>query len=297
MMWIGARVLIALALLTLCGCFNRHQIHHDVPRKPAARNIPEPNAGRYAQSQDSTPTQIPDVSKIPEPVPKLEPRSRYGNKSPYTVLGKTYRVLPTCEDYDERGLASWYGNKFHGYTTSNLERYDMYAYSAANKTLPLPCYVRVTNLDNGRSVVVRVNDRGPFVSDRIIDLSYVAAIKLGVWPKGTAHVEVQGIDPKHLRAPREPERQRAVTASPEIAHNSRVYLQVGAYADVHNAQRAAIRVRLAQLGGVDVVQSRINGRMLYRVRVGPLENRADAERLMPKLRALGLGTPQIAVDN
>lgn len=297
MIRIGARVLIALALLTLCGCFHRHQVRHGGTANTTSPNIPAPNQGRYAQSKDSTPSQVPDVSKIPEPVPKVEPRSRYGNKSPYTVLGKTYRVLPTCEGYDERGLASWYGNKFHGYTTSNLERYDMYAYSAANKTLPLPCYVRVTNLDNGRSVIVRVNDRGPFVANRIIDLSYVAAIKLGVWPKGTAHVEVQGIDPKHFRARREPERQRAVTSAPETAHKSRVYLQVGAYADEHNAQVAASRVRSARLGSVDVDPVRLNGRILYRVRLGPLENRDEAQRLTPKLRALGLGVPRVAVDN
>ncbi len=297
MMRIGARVLIALSLLTLCGCFHRHQIRRNVAETPSSNNVPGTNAGRYAQSRDSTPTQIPDISKIPEPVPKTEPRSRYGNKSPYTVLGKTYRVLPTCAGYDERGIASWYGNKFHGYTTSNLERYDMYAYTAANKTLPLPCYVRVTNLDNGRSVVVRVNDRGPFVANRIIDLSYVAAVKLGVWPKGTARVEVRGIDPKHFHEQREPDRQRAVITSPENAHKSRVYLQVGAYADARNAQRAASRVRAARLGTVGLVQARINGRMLYRVRLGPLHSRSEAGRIAPKLRALGLGTAQIAVDN
>ena len=294
---IGARACIALMLLMLGGCFHRHTTRHETPAAPTARNIEQPNAGRYAQTHDSTPAGIPDVSKIPEPIPRAEPRSRYGNKSPYAVLGKTYRVLPGCADYDERGMASWYGNKFHGYTTSNLERYDMYAYTAANKVLPLPCYVRVTNLDNGRSVIVRVNDRGPFVAGRIIDLSYVAAVKLGVWPKGTAHVEVRGIDPKHFQPQAEPRRQSAVTSSSENAHKSRIYLQVGAYADAHNAQRAALRVRSAHMGTVDVVQVNSSGRMLYRVRLGPFENRAAAERFAPKLRALGLGTAQVAVDN
>lgn len=297
MMRIGARVGIALALLSLCGCVHHRQTRHQSPTAGTSGDVAQPNAGRYAQARDSTPAGIPDIGKIPEPVPHVEPRSRYGNKSPYTVLGKTYHVLPSCAGYDERGMASWYGNKFHGYTTSNLERYDMYAYTAAHKTLPLPCYVRVTNLDNGRSVIVRVNDRGPFVAGRIIDLSYVAAVKLGVWPKGTAHVEVRGIDAKNFRSQPEPRRQPAVTASPENAHNWRIYLQVGAYADEHNAQRAALRVRSARLGTVDVVQAKSHGRMLYRVRLGPFENRAAAEHFVPRLRALGLGTAQVAVDN
>src|SRR5262249_31783006 len=110
-------------------------------------------------------------------------------------------VLPEAAGYVERGLASWYGNKFHGYTTSTFEKYDMYAFSAAHKTLPLPSYARVTNLENGRNVVVRINDRGPFVANRVIDLSYVAAVKLGVWPKGTAMVEVRAIDPARPELP------------------------------------------------------------------------------------------------
>src|SRR5690606_2357757 len=110
--------------------------------------------------------------------------ARYGNKSPYSVLGKTYRVMPDARNYVERGIASWYGNKFHGYMTSSLEPYDMYQFSAAHKTLPLPSYVRVTNLESGKSVVVRVNDRGPFHENRLIDLSYAAAVRIGVWPKG-----------------------------------------------------------------------------------------------------------------
>ena len=141
---------------------------------------------------DSVPDDIPDVDRIPEPVPRDEPRSRYGNRS-YKVLGKRYEVLPSAEGYDEVGIASFYGNKFHGRRTSNLEVYDMYAMTAAHKTLPLPSYARVTNLDNGKSVVVRINDRGPFHAGRIIDLSYAAAVKLGYRDRGTARVEVKGL--------------------------------------------------------------------------------------------------------
>ena len=141
---------------------------------------------------DTVPGDIPDVERIPEPTVRTEPRSRYGNRS-YSVLGKRYQVLESAEGYDESGVASFYGNKFHGRRTSNLEVYDMYAFTAAHKTLPLPSYARVTNLDNGRSIVVRINDRGPFHSGRIIDLSYAAAVKLGYREQGTARVEVRGL--------------------------------------------------------------------------------------------------------
>jgi rare lipoprotein A len=150
--------------------------------------------GLYAPHiQDSAPDGLADVDLIPEPDVTNEPRSRYGNRSPYVVLGKSYAVLPSAEGYDETGIASFYGNKFHGRRTSSLEVYDMYAFSAAHKTLPLPSFARVTNLANGKSVIVRVNDRGPFHDGRIIDLSYAAAVKLGVDRTGTARVEVRGL--------------------------------------------------------------------------------------------------------
>ncbi len=145
--------------------------------------------GLYAPHiKDSVPGELPDVDAIPEPEVVALPRSRYGNRSPYKVLGKTYKVRDSAEGYVERGTASYYGNKFHGRRTSNLEVYDMYAFTAAHKTLPLPSFARVTNLDNGKSVVVRVNDRGPFHDGRIIDLSYAAAVKLGIQSRGTGRV-------------------------------------------------------------------------------------------------------------
>ena len=136
---------------------------------------------------DTVPDYVPDVDAIPEPEVRAEPRSRAGNKS-YSVLGKRYQVLDSAHGYAEEGLASYYGNKFHGRRTSNQEVYDMYAFTAAHKTLPLPSFARVTNLDNGRSIVVRVNDRGPFHAGRVIDLSYAAAVKLGYRDRGTARV-------------------------------------------------------------------------------------------------------------
>jgi len=295
MMRAGARVAFALLMsVLLAGCGHRQATKPHAPSM--ATNPPPAHNGRYAQDHDSTPAEVPDVSKIPEPVPKNEPRSQYGNKSPYSVLGESYRVLPSCKDYVERGLASWYGNKFNGYTTSNFEKYDMYAYSAASKVLPLPCYVRVTNLQTGRSAIVRVNDRGPFVSNRIIDLSYVAAVKLGVWPKGTAMVEVRGIDPDHPPRETEPERNTTVSTSPRKTPQPELYLQVGAYAESANAEHAAAKVRAARLGEVHVVAASVEGKTVHRVRIGPLRDAQEADRLTPVLRGLGLGEPRVAVQ-
>jgi len=302
---------------------------HHAPRSDArapaaaAAQAPPPKSGRYRQDRDSIPDgPPPDVTKIPEPVPKAEPRSQYGNKSPYTVLGETYRLLPAAKGYVERGIASWYGNKFHGFTTSTFETYDMYSYSAAHKTLPLPSYARVTNLENGRSVVVRVNDRGPFVQNRIIDLSYVAAVKIGVWPKGTAMVEVRALEPGETPpvAPEPPVQTLTAQAgqgagcpragahgrcgthadaatAPEKRPKPALYLQVGAFGDRGNAEHAAATVRAAKLGDVRVVTAEVNGHTVQRVRVGPLADVDAADRLTPKVRALGLGEPRVAIED
>lgn len=144
---------------------------------------------------DSTPDHVPDVDAIPEPEVTSEPRSQVGNRATYSVLGKQYKVLDNTKGYVEKGTASYYGQKFHGRRTSNMEVYDMYAFTAAHKTLPLPSFARVTNLDNGKSVVVRVNDRGPFHEGRVIDLSYAAAVKLGITARGTGRVEVRALQP------------------------------------------------------------------------------------------------------
>lgn len=158
--------------------------------------------GLYAPGvKDSTPDYIPDVDSIPEPEVVAEARSQFGNRSPYVVLGKSYKVLDSHDDYVETGTASYYGQKFHGRRTSNLEVYDMYAFTAAHKSLPLPSFARVTNLDNGKAVTVRVNDRGPFHDDRVIDLSYAAAVKLGITQRGTGRVEVRALHPGEAPPP------------------------------------------------------------------------------------------------
>jgi len=170
---------------------------------------------------DSTPDYLPNVACIPEPVVAFEPRSAYGNRSPYTVLGKSYRVLDSTDGFVETGLASYYGNKFHGRRTSNHEVYDMYAFTAAHKSLPLPSFARVTNLDNGRSVVVRVNDRGPFHEGRVVDLSYAAAVKLDIHRRGTGRVEVRALRPGEagttLAAAPVPQPAAAASAAPPAA--------------------------------------------------------------------------------
>jgi rare lipoprotein A len=300
-----ARVALLLMLTSLIGCTHRPATrpHPSVGSDATAHAPSSAPGGRYAQDRDSTPAEVPDINQIPEPVPKPEPPSQYGNKSPYSVLGESYRVLPSASNYVERGLASWYGNKFHGYMTSDFERYDMYAYSAAHKTLPLPSYVRVTNLENSRSVIVRINDRGPFVQNRIIDLSYVAAVKLGVWPKGTAMVEVRGIDPAHPQRSAGPIRDTTVStrspaaAVPQKTPKPELYLQVGAFAERANAERAAARVRAAHLGEVRIVDAQVNAKTVQRVRLGPLKDADEADHLAPLLRKLGLGEPRVAVDN
>lgn len=151
--------------------------------------------GRYAMDSDAYPDQPPDVSNVPDAVPRVEPLSRSGNRPTYEVWGKTYHVLSDPAGYEKRGTASWYGEKFHGYATASGEIYDMYKMSAAHRSLPLPTYARVTSLDNDRSVIVKVNDRGPFHGDRLIDLSYAAAARLDILGNGTGRVRVEAIDP------------------------------------------------------------------------------------------------------
>ena len=218
-----------------------------------------------------------DITAIPNAVPRTEPRSGHGNPPFYEVDGKRYYVLATAEGYDATGVASWYGPTFDGLRTADGERYDMYAMTAAHKTLPLPCYVRVTNLANGRSVVVKVNDRGPFVANRLIDLSYVAAAKLDMLATGTALVEVQSITPA---AP--VELTRAAESPPPM-----LYVQVGAYTVQANAERVVSRLHAAGLAGAFVFGPPAARGHLYRVRIGPVAGVPQFDQLLARLTALG----------
>ncbi|HTK99238.1 MAG TPA: septal ring lytic transglycosylase RlpA family protein [Pseudomonadales bacterium] len=229
----------------------------------------------------------PDLSNLPDPVPRAEPRSKYGNKSPYEVLGKTYYVLPNPENYKEYGKASWYGTKFHGQRTSSGELYDMYKLTAAHRSLPIPSYVRVTNLDNHRTAIVRVNDRGPFHSERLIDLSYAAAVKLGFADRGTTRVMVELVDGTDQlpnvassAAPRTPPPANALALVPpesEVPGLGQIFLQAGAFKDAAGAER--LRTDLTELVGSSVYIQRLPNDGYYRVRIGPLEQMSEATRL------------------
>ncbi len=268
------------------------------PSRAAPPAAPAPaGGGLYAPHiQDSGPPVPADVSGIVEPVPTIEPLARYGNRSPYTVLGKTYRVLDSADGYVENGIASWYGSKFHGRPTSSFEPYDMYKFTAAHKSLPLPSYVRVTNLENGRHLIVRVNDRGPFHDDRIIDLSYAAAVRLGVHIKGTARVEVRVVNAGNAGAasadsrPIEPARPTAV-----INHGRR-WLQIGSFGDRRNARSVEQRLTDAGFRQHRSLKADVAGRSVWRVQVGPLSKQTDFEDAQAKLRELGFGTPQLVYD-
>ncbi|OXY80768.1 septal ring lytic transglycosylase RlpA family protein [Oceanimonas doudoroffii] len=180
------RAWLPLAALLLAACSSQ-------PEQPPATDDGydrETAGGRYSMRKDMAPGEMPDMSHVKDAVPRFEPYSRQGNKD-YNVWGQDYQVWRDVQNYKDEGMASWYGAKFHGYHTSNGEVYDMFTMTAAHKNLPLPSFVRVTNTANGKQVIVRVNDRGPFHDGRIIDLSYAAAWRLGMLDKGTAPVKVE----------------------------------------------------------------------------------------------------------
>lgn len=249
---------VALLALAACGKQVREQTEADGPGTPVA------------------------VSDIREPVPAPEPRSPYGNHSPYTVLGQTYHVLPTSRGYIERGVASWYGSKFHGRATSSGEPYDMYKVTAAHRTLPLPSFAVVRNLENGREITVRINDRGPFHSDRIIDLSYAAALKLGVVEAGTAEVEVRAI---HFDGAHE---QEIAIQPPRTLP---VLIQAGAFSQRASARELQHRLEQAKLGPIQVEQSRSGARRIWRVRIGPMLDAEQARQAFEGVMSLGLNRP------
>ena len=226
-----------------------------------------------------------DTTVIPNATPKSEPITNAGNKSPYEVFGKTYWVLPTSKGYKETGIASWYGTKFHGRLTSNGEIYNMYGMTAAHKSLPIPSYARVTNVANGSSVVVRINDRGPFHGERLIDLSYVAAMKLGYADKGTAKVLIEVIDtevhPQTLANPPliiQAALKAAAKSSPPIIASEPVaaagtgnYLQVGAFQDM--ALATEMQGKISGLTSKPIVVR--NQDNLFKLWIGPIADNME----------------------
>lgn len=241
--------------------------------------------GRYSQRTDSLPANPPDVSRIPDAIPKPESKSKGGNASSYVVFGQSYRVLNSSRGFTQTGTASWYGNKFHGHLTSNGEVYDMYTMSAAHTRLPLPTYVKVTNLANNRQVIVRINDRGPFVGNRIIDLSYAAAYRLDMIKTGTARVKIQAIDPVQWQAKNAKNNRRLAST----ALQNSVFLQVAALGNAQAAKRLEHRVRQLTQAPVRVLSEQ-GVRTLYRVQVGPLRGNS-VETAIRQLEATDLGRP------
>jgi rare lipoprotein A len=249
--------------------------------------------------RDSAPSGSAALPDMPgDPVPRPEPRSRYGNGPIYEVFGQTYRVMDNSSGYKERGVASWYGKKFHGRLTSNREPYDMYAMTAAHKTLPLPTYVMVRNLRNDRSVIVRVNDRGPFVHNRIIDLSYAAAMKLDMVRDGTSLVEVTAIsfdEPAGDRAVRivEPAEPPAAGGEPAPLHDNEIFVQVGAFGDRANAERRRSTLLSSGIGSAFIIADEASTPPMYRVRIGPIASVEDYDALVLKLETLGVTDPYL----
>lgn len=258
-----------------------------------------------------------DLSSVPPAIPRDEPLSKYGNPESYTVFGKTYYPMKSAIDFVQIGGASWYGRKFHGQRTSSGETYDMYLMTAAHKTLPIPCYVRVTNLRNHKQVIVRVNDRGPFHGDRIIDLSYVAALKLGIVKSGTAPVMIETVTTADTGTSSSVASNAAAyaggndSALPDLAPlipvaydaadqprnmpSAGPYLQVGAFANHNNARQLSDELQRMGFRDVTITPEMSGGETLYRVRIGPF---TDGNRLhSTRQNLMSRGMPVIVVTD
>ena len=257
-------------------------------------------------------TMDPSRGLPPDPIPRAEPRSRYGNPPSYKVLGKRYYTLSSSDGFTERGIASWYGKKFHGKRTSSGETYNMHAMTAAHTRLPLPTYVQVTNLQNGKQVVVRVNDRGPFHQNRVIDLSYSAAIKLDIVAKGTGLVEIRALDPLHYRQTENTGTKATQNTYTEKTEDTAVwtqgagqrtvhgrpvvFVQVGAFSKRASAEQLSSQLRDLNLGTISV-SSILRGREeLHRVRIGPLPTVQSADDTFARLTDLGMREHRVVIE-
>lgn len=265
--------------------------------------IPSTDTGR-ADGSDSAPVVPDDIQLAPDAQPAPVTRTRAGNKSPYTVLGKTYTLLSDSQGYQERGYASWYGTKFHGRKTANGEVYDMWGMTAAHKTLPIPSYVRVTNVANGKSVVVRVNDRGPFHSQRVIDLSYGAALKLGFADQGVTQVDVLDVTPVHnqstsnatvsspaVTVPATPSEVVTLSSASPSALVTGEYYQVGAFQQQDNANKLQRKLSGVLNAQVQVLPN-ANGTW-HRVRIGPIANAQRQTEIRQILFEQGISNPTL----
>jgi len=297
-------LVVSVFFLSGCTLTNVAEPPPDVVDRPSQPTKPSP---RYTDANDSGPPVPLSVDHIPEPIPRVEPITSIGNKSPYNVSGVTYHILSSPKGYKAQGVASWYGNKFHGYKTAIGELYNMYGMTAAHKTLPIPCYVRVTHLANKKSVIVRVNDRGPFHGDRLIDLSYTAAKKIGLQAGGTGRVKLEYIDPKtyvpppssttgssgsRSNEPLAPTPENS--AGYEIPDNT--YLQLGAFGEKNSALALRTKVRPHTRYPVVIVAPATGVKPIYRVRVGPLKDNYDLMHLRQRLVENDFPNPIVVYD-
>lgn len=277
------RCVHAISLLMLSGALVLSGCVSPTPRPetPSTPTLPTTPSTTPAPPTTSGPPS--NIASIPDAIPRIEPLSKRGNPAFYEVLGQRYFVMSSAAGYLERGVASWYGPGFHKEFTSNGEPYDMYGMTAAHKTLPLPCFVQVTNLGNGKSVILRVNDRGPFKTGRIIDLSYTAATKLDMLRAGTALVEVRAITPG----------QSTDNSTGAI---KTLYVQAGAFGSQSNADKLAAQLRNSGYAQAFVRSDMVAGRSLFRVRIGPIADVASFDRVVAQLKTLGVAEARLALD-
>ena len=265
---------IVVLMLLLGACATQPPESRDTVTQDAADAAPVPKS-RYGVAHDFAPLKPISPDEVFDAIPRADPILAVGNMSPYVVDGVTYEVLEDYRSYREQGIASWYGAKFTGHETSNGEFYDVYLPSAAHKSLPIPSYARVTNLENGKSIVVRVNDRGPFHSDRIMDLSYAAAVKLGYMEKGTARVEIEVLDVAGVEDLR------------KDAYGMYRFLQLGAFGKETTARTLMQELQVLLPAPVFIVPVETGGTLLYRVRVGPVDNSNQLLALQQQLQDSG----------
>lgn len=263
-----SRLTVGLLILNLAACSS-----------PSGPNY------RYHLRQDKAPCFRINTNRIPNAVPKAEPLSKHGNPKSYVVFGRRYYVMKSARGYHARGIASWYGMKFHDFKTSNGEIYNVAAMTAAHKTLPLPTYLQVTNLRNGKKIIVKVNDRGPFVKNRLIDLSYAAAKKLDMTGRGTAPVSIVAITPGTRLASNKPARHRKSYLG---YHKPVPYIQLGLFKQRASAQKLALMVKQWTRSAVNVKTTSIHKRNYYQVVIGPLTNSKRSKQLTHKLKLAGL---------